>query len=47
MKAHQSNRRLVQKLISEALRHQDKRPIWNGTPYQTRITGFTLTAAGE
>ncbi len=47
VKAHQSNRRLVQKLISEALRHQDKRPIWNGTPYQTRITGFTLTAAGE
>ena len=47
VKAHQSNRRLVQKLISEALRHQDKRPIWNGTAYQTRITGFTLTAAGE
>ena len=47
VKAHQSNRRVVQKLISEALRHQDKRPIWNGTPYQTRITGFTLTAAGE
>ena len=34
-------------LISETLQHQNKRPIWNGTPYQTRITGFTLTAAGE
>ena len=47
VKAHQSNRRLVQKLISEALGRQNKRPIWDGTPYQTRITGFTLTAAGE
>ena len=47
VKAHQSNRRRVQKLISETLQHQNKRPIWNGTPYQTRITGFTLTAAGE
>ena len=47
VRAHQSNRRLVQKLITEAQATQGSRPFWNGTPYQTRITGFTVAAGRQ